>query len=197
MTRPACDATACVDETRLRDLDATSWSTRGRAFKDLFREGSKSVPTLIAGTRHRSPRVRAACVALMDHLGDDRCCEALVQSLDDPSALVRRHAVHSVGCQACKSHPLPIDVAGALIIRAIEDHSVRVRRVAVHQLGLQPHEPRIVEALIRTLAESGDGGIISRARHALRAQREQAARLSASPGPGRHDLRRARTTREE
>jgi len=181
MKPSASDATSSIDENRLRDLDATSWNTRGRAFEELFREGSRSVQTLIAGTRHRSPRVRAACVALMDHLGDDRCCESLMRSLDDPSARVRRHAVHAVGCQACKAHPLPMDVAGALITRAMEDPSIRVRRVAVHQLGLQPHEPRIVEALMLTLTQSRDGGLVSRARHALRVQQEKAVRLGASP----------------
>lgn len=155
---------------RLRALDAASWHDRQQAFTELFRAGSESIPTLIAGARDASPRVRAACVTLMDHLADERCYDTLEKALRDPSALVRRHAVHAVGCQACKTHPLPFDVVGALIDRVLNDSSLRVRRVAVHQLGLQPHEPRIADTLTHTLAKTTDTGIMSRARHALRAQ---------------------------
>lgn len=167
-----------VSATRARHLQSLAsalWHEREKAFKQLFSDGARSIPTLIEGTAAADPRVRAACIALMDHLGDERCCDALKHALRDPSALVRRHAVHSVGCLACKAHPLPIDVVGALIDRAIGDPSVRVRRVAVHQLGLQPPDARIIEALTHTLATSTDQGVRSRARHALRIQETHAA----------------------
>ncbi|MFM7244794.1 MAG: HEAT repeat domain-containing protein [Planctomycetaceae bacterium] len=163
-----------ADLRRLRALNAASWHDRQQAFTDLFRAGSESIPTLIAGAKDASPRVRAACVTLMDHLADERCCETLEKALRDPSALVRRHAVHAVGCQTCKAHPLPFDVVAALIDRVLNDSSARVRRVAVHQLGLQPHDPRITDTLTHTLAKSTDTGIISRAKHALRAQQSPA-----------------------
>lgn len=158
----------------LESLDAASWDVRQKAFDELFHDGVRSIPTLIEGAAAASPRVRAACIALMDHLGDGRCCETLERALRDPSALVRRHAVHAVGCQACKAHPLPIDVVGALVDRALGDPSIRVRRVAVHQLGLQPRDPRIIEALTQALACSTDQGIRTRARHALRVHEEHA-----------------------
>lgn len=166
----------------LQSLASASWHERQRAFKQLFNDGARSVPTLVEGAAAADPRVRAACIALMDHLGDERCCEALEHALRDPSALVRRHAVHAVGCQACKAHPLPIDVVGALIDRAIGDPSVRVRRVAVHQLGLQPPDARIIEALTHTLAATTDQGVRSRARHALRIQETHAADRSPRTG---------------
>ncbi|MFM9025995.1 MAG: HEAT repeat domain-containing protein [Planctomycetaceae bacterium] len=152
------------------DLDSDDWAVRERAFTDLFREGAQAVPTLVAGASHRRPRVRAACIALMDHLGDDRCCAALESGLRDASPLVRRHAVHAVGCQRCKVRPLSIDVVGALIERVVNDPSPRVRRVAVHQLGLQPYDPRAIESLERVIAENQGAGLVSRARHALREQ---------------------------
>jgi HEAT repeat protein len=161
---------SATDERYLRDLESDVWVIRQQAMNDLFDEGVRAVATLVAGAAHRSPKVRAACVALMDHLGDERCCQALGLALRDASPLVRRHAVHAVGCQKCKAHPLPIDVVGALIERVLVDSSVRVRRVAAHQLGLQPHDPRAIEALERVIAEDHDAGLVSRARHALAEQ---------------------------
>ena len=157
------------------DLDSDEWAVRDRAFKDLFGQGAKAVATLVAGASHRRPRVRAACIALMDHLGDERCCEALESGLRDASPLVRRHAVHAVGCQRCKVRPLSIDVVGALIERVVNDPSPRVRCVAVHQLGLQAYDPRAIEPLERVISENQGAGLVSRARHALREQRTWAA----------------------
>jgi HEAT repeat protein len=160
-----------IDEHSFQDLDSADWAVREQAFGDLFGRGPAAVPTLVIGAADRRPRVRAACIALMDHLADERCCASLESGLRDDSALVRRHAVHAVGCQRCKPQPLAIDVVGALIERASSDSSPRVRRVAVHQLGLQPHDPRAIETLLRVIAESRDAGLVSRARHALREQR--------------------------
>jgi HEAT repeat protein len=103
----------------------------------------------------------------MDHLGDARCCEALERALRDPSSLVRRHAVHAVGCQKCKPHPLPMDIVGAIVERMLGDSSPRVRRVAAHQIGLQPYDLRAIEALQHVIAVSRDAGLVSRARRAL------------------------------
>jgi len=157
-------------------LDSEVWAIRQQAFTDLLNDGSRAVATLVAGASHSRPRVRAACVALMDHLADERCCKSLQQALRDPSALVRRHAVHAVGCQECKISPLSIDVVAALIERVLNDSSPRVRRVAVHQLGLQPRDTRAIETLTNVIAESKDAGLVSRARHALGLQQADAER---------------------
>jgi HEAT repeat protein len=110
----------------------------------------------------------------MDHLADERCSQSLEQALQDASPLVRRHAVHAVGCQRCKVRPLSLDVVAALIERVLNDSSPRVRRVAVHQLGLQPHDTRAIAVLTRVIAESQDAGLVSRARHALHLQQADA-----------------------
>lgn len=164
----------------LNDLDSDSWAVRERAMSGLFAQGQGAVATLVAGAAHRRAKVRAACIALMDHLGDERCCESLKHCLRDDSPLVRRHAVHAVGCQRCKAQPLPIDIVGALIERVLSDSSPRVRRVAVHQLGLQPYDPRSIEPLVRVIAGSRDAGLVSRARHALHEQQAQATRHDAA-----------------
>ena len=154
------------DDRTFLALDSEEWAIREKAFIGLFNEGSRAVATLVAGAAHSRPRVRAACVALMDHLADERCCRSLEHALHDASPLVRRHAVHAVGCQGCKTQPLSIDVVAALIERALNDSSPRVRRV-IHQLGLQPRDARAIEVLTRVIAESQDTGHVSRATHAL------------------------------
>ena len=155
-------------------LDSEVWAIREKASADLLNDGPRAIATLIAGAAHSRPRVRAACVALMDHLADERCCPSLERVLHDASPLVRRHAVHSVGCQRCKVRPLPIDIVGALIDRVLNDSSPRVRRVAVHQLGLQSHDSRSIAVLTNVIRESDDAGLVSRARHALDLQRATA-----------------------
>jgi hypothetical protein len=168
-------------EVRLRELDSDEWTVRERAVRRLFDQGEQAVATLVTGAGHRSPRVRAACVALMDHLGDERCCVPLRAALRDASALVRRHAVHAVGCQRCKARPLPFDVVELLIERVVSDPSPRVRRVAVHQLGLQAWDSRAVAVLDRVVAESRDPGLVSRAAHAIEEQRRKRPPI---PGEG-------------
>jgi len=160
-------AMSAIQEQYFRDLDSDAWAVRESAFNELFRNGADAVETLVAGASYSRPKVRAACIALMDHLGDARCCEALERALRDPSPLVRRHAVHAVGCQKCKSHPLRMDIVGAIVERMLGDSSPRVRRVAAHQIGLQPYDLRAIEALQHVIAVSLDAGLVSRARRAL------------------------------
>ena len=162
------------DDRYFLALDSEVWAIREKAFAGLFNDGSRAIATLVAGAAHSRPRVRAACVALMDHLADERCCKSLEHALHDASPLVRRHAVHAVGCQRCKVQPLSIDVVAALIERALNDSSPRVRRVAVHQLGLQRRDARAIQVLKIVIAESQDAGLVSRATHALGLQQATA-----------------------
>lgn len=162
------------DDPYILALDSDVWAIREKAFTGLFNEGSGAVATLVAGAAHSRPRVRAACIALMDHLADERCRESLERALHDASPLVRRHAVHAIGCQRCKAQPLSIDVVAALIERVRDDSSPRVRRVAVHQLGLQPRDARAIEVLVKVIAERRDPGLVSRATHALGLQQATA-----------------------
>jgi hypothetical protein len=162
------------DDRYFLALDSDVWSVREKAFTGLFSDGAHAVTTLIAGAEHSRPRVRAACVALMDHLADERCCTSLERALHDASPLVRRHAVHAIGCQRCKGRPLSIDIVGALIERVLYDSNSRVRRVAVHQLGLQPRDGRVIEVLTHVIADRTDAGLVSRAKHALSLHRATA-----------------------
>lgn len=151
-------------------LNESDWSVRSAAISALFSTGSAGLDALMEGLSHPSNRVRLWCADLMDHLADERCADPLRAALEDASADVRRHAVHSLGCQRCKATPLALDVVGLLCERALRDPSIRVRRVAVHQLGLQPFDARAVNALETILRDDTDSRLLSRARFALREQ---------------------------
>jgi HEAT repeat protein len=162
------------DSKRLVDAVVVSkWRSFGTIARQLAELSEDPVPTLIASASHSDQNRRAVAIALMDHLADDRCLPALRKGLRSSSSRVRRHAVHSLGCQQCKGSRLRVDVAGLLIASAESDSSIRVRRVAVHQLGLQPPDERIVVSLQRMMITETDSGFLRRAQHALtRQQRE-------------------------
>jgi HEAT repeat protein len=140
-----------------------------------FAGAQAAAAALVAGLAHPNWRVRKQCAGLMDHLADARCVAPLQRALTDPRVGVRRLALHALGCQPCKTAPLPADVVGLLVERALADPSRPVRRVAVHLLGLQPYDPRAVAALQQILAQATDPKLLSRARHALHAHQQPAA----------------------
>ena len=101
------------------------WRT---AYPLLDEAGPAARDVVRRGLAHPHPRVRQWCAALLDHHADERSIPGLLRVLDDPVAAVRRHALHSLGCQPCKTAPLAIDVVPLLLHRAAHDVSVRVRR---------------------------------------------------------------------
>ena len=65
------------------------------------------VDGLLEGLKHAKPRVRYNCAIALDHLADERCTQPLLQLLNDSVPRVRRAAVHSLSCDACKVLALP------------------------------------------------------------------------------------------
>ena len=119
---------------------------------------------VLAGLEGESPGVRKWCAAVLDHHADARAVAGLVRLLDDPVAAVRRHALHSLGCQPCKPEPLGVDVVPLLLARARSDASVRVRRAATHLLGCQPADARAGAALRALAADDPDARVRRTAR---------------------------------
>jgi HEAT repeat protein len=137
------------------------------AYARLNNAGHAALVDVLDGLAHRDRGVRKWCAALLDHHADERCAAGLVRALSDPAADVRRHAVHAIGCQSCKTSPLPLDVVALLIERASRDTSVRVRRSAAHLLGLQPADARAAQALRTILATEPDAKVRRNAQWAL------------------------------
>lgn len=152
---------------------ASKWRNFGTIVRQLAGLSEDPVPTLLASASHSDQNRRAVAIALMDHLADDRCLPALRKGLRALSSRVRRHAVHSLGCQQCKGSRLGMDVASLLIVSAESDSSIQVRRVAVHQLGLQPPDGRIVVSLQRMMITETDNGLLRRIQHALSQQQRE------------------------
>lgn len=128
---------------------------------------------LIEGLEHPKPRVRFNCAGALDHFADARCTEPLRRRLGDPTPRVRRAALHSLSCDACKLSPLtPVeDFIPIFIEMARYDSSVRVRRAATFTLETYCRDAR-VEATLRDLAASDPDRRISEAAQVALKRRE-------------------------
>jgi HEAT repeats/PBS lyase HEAT-like repeat len=129
------------------------------AVRDVLVENkqlSLLVDGLLEGLKHSKPRVRYNCATALDHLADERCTEPLRQLLNDPVARVRRAALHSLSCDACKISSLPNreDLLLKLIDLALNDSSIRVRRTAAYSLA-ESYDPRAIP-ILQNLLESPD-----------------------------------------
>ena len=104
---------------------------------------------LLLGLEHGRPKVRADCAGALDHFADERCAEPLRRLLSDPVPKVRRMALHSLSCDACKLAPLEVtgDLVAQLIEMALHDPSIRVRRAALGNLGASCGDPRTLRTL--------------------------------------------------
>lgn len=164
------------DYTKYVDLLATTEGWR-IAYPVLDNAGKLALTDIMEGLKNPNWKVRKWCAALMDHHADDSCVETLVSSLTDPYADVRRHALHSIGCQPCKDNALCVDIVALLVQRALEDTSIRVRRSAVHMLGNQSHDKRALQALEYIIENELDQKLINNAiwsleQHNQRKQKE-------------------------
>ncbi len=109
---------------------------------------------------------RSAALAL-DHESDPNAMIHLKRLADDKSSSVRRVALHSISCAACKEEPIPYDVIPVLIKSAESDTSIRVRRVATHLLGNQQTDLRAREVLRKILQTASDEKLLRIAKWSL------------------------------
>jgi len=138
-------------------------------------ESEAVMATMLAGLSHPKWKVRRTCVDFMDHFGDQRCVEPLLRALKDPKEHVRRLALHSLCCQACKVCPLQGDFVPALAEVAEHDRSNRARRIATGTLGNFLHDARALATLQRLAEDGRDGVVAARAQASL-------TRLATSTG---------------
>ncbi len=132
------------------------------------------VEKLLEGLKHTEARVRYNCALAMDHIADERCTEPLCALLEDAVPRVRRAALHSLSCEACKVTPLPVpnDLIETLITKANTDPSIRVRRAAVGSLTETCGNPRVLKALKDLEATNTDADIQRQLKRALSKNRE-------------------------
>ena len=88
--------------------------------------------------------------------------------MHDPKLKVRKAAVHSLGCDRCKSGQKPIDVLHYLEERIREDKSIKVRRTAVMTLATQTPSKPIARVIRGVLRDETDPKLRRRAAYGLR-----------------------------
>ncbi len=138
----------------LEKLASKDWRLAAEAAQSLYATGDDGLQVVLAGLSDSRPRIRRAAVDWFDHYGDDRCLIGLTERLlSDPVPKVRRAAVHSLGCDRCKGHPLRSDRAPLLLEVIQKDDNTAVRGEAIFALSLLPADPRVIPALRAVLVE--------------------------------------------
>jgi HEAT repeat protein len=125
---------------------------------------------LLLGLEHERPKVRADCAGALDHFADERCAEPLMRLLSDPIPKVRRTALHSLSCDACKLAPLEVtgDLVARLIEMSLHDSSIRVRRAALGNLGASCADPRALQVLEQIVSSETDAEMVRCAKRMLK-----------------------------
>ena len=72
---------------------------------------------LVKGLEHPNPKVRWWCLQLFDHIGDERCVPHILPLLEDPVPRVRKHALHTLECEACKQSPAAVQAIQVALAR--------------------------------------------------------------------------------
>jgi HEAT repeat protein len=128
------------------------------------------VDGLLLGLENSRPKVRADCAGALDHFADERCAEPLTRLLSDPVPKVRRTALHSLSCDACKLVPLEVtcDLVARLIEMTLHDSSIRVRRAALGNLGASYGDPRALRTLEQIVSSESDAEMVRCAKRLLR-----------------------------
>jgi HEAT repeat protein len=168
-----------ADAAGLAERVSTLGRRRTLAVRDeIVRRGrhAELVDVLLEGLADPRARVRYDCAEALDHLADSRCADPLREALRDPVPRVRRAAIHSLSCDACKvvSLEAETDVVALVVAHALDDPSIRVRREAATALG-GLHDRRAVTALEELVGRESDVTLVRNARWSLRRQAHAAA----------------------
>ncbi|MBV7334128.1 HEAT repeat domain-containing protein [Chloroflexi bacterium TSY] len=137
----------------IEQLGSPHHRVRREAYDQLMAKGQAVLDDLLAAMTNENPHIRECCASLMDHLGDDRCIDPLIQATHDPVAFVRRSAVHALACDRCKPLPLDVDLIPRLTELALHDPSTKVRQQAVYGLALRNADKRIVPVFEEVIHE--------------------------------------------
>jgi len=95
------------------------------------------------------PFRRARCLAVLDHVANETSTHVFLTALDDPVADVRRHAVHGLTCERCRTTDLClVDVVPAVTSALAFEPDAEIRHQLVTVLGrLGPRNSAARDAL--------------------------------------------------
>jgi HEAT repeat protein len=90
------------------------------------------------------PRIRSQCALLIDRLAGNDSFELMLLLLDDPEPSVRRHAIHALACDRCKTDDVCALPRAQIIPEAsrmlASDPDPLVRAIALETLARWVHE---------------------------------------------------------
>lgn len=157
-TSPVADELLRRAEIDQALLDLTVPHRRQAAYRRLREFGADARAAVEAGLLADDPTLRAECALLIDRLAGNDSFELMLLLLDDPEPRVRRHAIHALACDRCKSDDvcaLPRDqivVAAAHMLET--DPDAHVRAIALEVLARWVHEDTSARAAIERAAEA-------------------------------------------
>jgi hypothetical protein len=80
------------------------------------------------------PFLRARCLAVLDHVANEASTHVFAAALGDPVADVRRHAIHGLTCERCRTGDLCLGEVAPAVAEALgreDDAEVRHQLVVV------------------------------------------------------------------
>ena len=122
-----------VKSERLAAMEALVGTSLGATALRKVQLAPEAYDALVEGLRDPNPAVRYNCVSLLDHVPNAEALFAVVPLLDDPVPRVRRIAVHTLACIACKPTAeinLPSELLAKVAEMAESDPSEKVRNEA-------------------------------------------------------------------
>ena len=119
------------DALQVEELVRRHIRTCSRDFGALRASGVVDLDLLSRGAlEHGDSRVRRSCLILLDHLGDERQVPVFAAALrNDPVPRNRRHALHALTCDKCKTTQVCVDVSDD-VRAASRDPNPKVRALA-------------------------------------------------------------------
>jgi HEAT repeat protein len=140
------------------------------------------------------PFRRARCLAVLDHVANEASTQVFAAALRDPVVDVRRHALHGLTCERCRSSDIDLDdVVEAVLVAfaAEEDPEIRHRIVVV--LGGFSSRSDVARRVLDTIAADDPDELLRTAASAVLATghtRDRKALERLARGSRRGDRRR-------
>ena len=145
-----------MDQLRLSIEELARDKGSPAAMNQILEAGPEGMQALKTGLLDNNWRIRLACAEAMDHHADATCLEPLLSAIHDGMEVVRRRALHSIGCQLCKKEALNVDLIPLLTDALLNDRSLKVRRTCANTLGGQAPDARAIQPLRQALEKETD-----------------------------------------
>ena len=122
----------------------------------------------VAALSDPDPFRRAGYLALLDHIANDASTDVFATALRDPVAGVRRHAVHGLTCERCRSTEVCVtDVVPAVIAALADEPAAEIRHQLVVVLGQFVTRSEVARRTLQEVATSDPDRLLRQAATAV------------------------------